>query len=473
MIAVVIAFRNLLRRKSRMIAIGLLVFFGTLLIIFGDTFSASAQYYAKQAIIDYFTGDFIVYSSRSKEKPTPFAFTTPLPLIQDLDKVLAFLSSHPDIARFVPVAQNYSLISIEDNGQKVELPFIFYAIDPMPFARTFMNFRVTEGTYFGTTDIALKAEDGYEPGVLLSNFQRSVFKKNYNADLAVGDTLTVLGLTQGGSVNAVKAKLLGFFDPEHFTNVFNYLNLLDIRTYATLYNFTGVSGSSLPADLNKAFSLDNESDIFALGSDANLGSVDVSTLKAEKLSGYTMIAVKLKNHDSLAASMKAITDANPTVLAAKWDDASGGFASISAAFQAFIYIATLLIFLVVALIFMNTLIINVIERTSEIGTMRAMGSEKSLIRGIFLAETFILNLVFMAAGMIAGTLIILLFGQRGVPLPETLAQYLIGGGSLPLRMTARPFIEATVVIAVVSVLATLYPIRVATKITPLKAMSEK
>jgi len=85
MIAVVIAFRNLLRRKSRMIAIGLLVFFGTLLIIFGDTFSASAQYYAKQAIIDYFTGDFIVYSSRSKEKPTPFAFTTPLPLIQDLD----------------------------------------------------------------------------------------------------------------------------------------------------------------------------------------------------------------------------------------------------------------------------------------------------------------------------------------------------------------------------------------------------
>ena len=36
---------------------------------------------------------------------------------------------------------------------------------------------------------------------------------------------------------------------------------------------------------------------------------------------------------------------------------------------------------------MNTLIISIVERTGEIGTMRALGGEKSFIRGLFLAET--------------------------------------------------------------------------------------
>jgi ABC-type antimicrobial peptide transport system permease subunit len=52
-------------------------------------------------------------------------------------------------------------------------------------------------------------------------------------------------------------------------------------------------------------------------------------------------------------------------------------------------------------------------------------------------------------------------------------QYLVGGGGLRLLFTPRPFIEALVLILAVSALATVYPIRVATAITPLKAMSGK
>jgi len=64
-------------------------------------------------------------------------------------------------------------------------------------------------------------------------------------------------------------------------------------------------------------------------------------------------------------------------------------------------------------------------------------------------------------------------GKGGLPLPETVSQFLIGGGPLPLQLSVTPFLIALVVVVLVSILATISPIRLATRITPLAAMSEK
>jgi ABC-type lipoprotein release transport system permease subunit len=90
-----------------------------------------------------------------------------------------------------------------------------------------------------------------------------------------------------------------------------------------------------------------------------------------------------------------------------------------------------------------------------------------------MAETLLLNIPFSLLAMIVSLGLILAAGRTGLPLPDSISQFLIGGGPLPLRLSAAPFVEALVIVAAVSVLATLYPIRVATAITPLKAMGEK
>ena len=146
---------------------------------------------------------------------------------------------------------------------------------------------------------------------------------------------------------------------------------------------------------------------------------------------------------------------------------------IASALQAFIYLATALVFLVVALIFMNTLIINVTERVSEIGTMRAIGAEKGFIRNLFVAEALALNLPAALAGMALAGAAMLAFAKGGIRLPELVSQFLIGGGTLSLKAGPLPFVLAFAVVAAVSILATLYPVRVATSITPLKAMSDR
>ena len=71
---------------------------------------------------------------------------------------------------------------------------------------------------------------------------------------------------------------------------------MDIRTYSGVYNFTGVARGSLPEGLEKGLPRrPSEDDIFALA-DAPSASIDTSTLKSEAISGYTMIAVRLKDH---------------------------------------------------------------------------------------------------------------------------------------------------------------------------------
>jgi putative ABC transport system permease protein len=457
-----IAFRSLMRRKSRVLLIGLLVVFGTFLLVFGETFTRSAKIASRASIINNFTGDFIVYSARSKEKPSPFAFQAPLPNIQDIAGITAFLEGQPEVDSVVPFAQNYSLISVRGPSGTIEMPFIFYAVPPVSYGKAFANARMLQGDWFASGD-----------GILISGYQNEQYKKRYNVTLSAGDTVTVLGLGSGGGVNALVTKVRGIFDPIYYKNVFNYINFIDVTSYSTLYNFTGVASGSLPAGLEKGLAAEGDDSIFALAGDSAETKIDTSKLTAESLSGYTMIAVKLKDHAALAAVMARVEAKGLPVKLARWDEASGFFASISSGLQAFIWFATALVFLVVSFIFTNTLIINIIERTGEIGTMRALGGEKRFIRGIFLSETLILNVAACLVGLLVSLVVILLFSRGGIPLPDTVSQYIVGGGNLPLSPGIVPFLLALAVVVVVSVIATLYPVRVATSVTPLAAMNDR
>jgi putative ABC transport system permease protein len=480
MLTLKIALRTLARRKGRATLIGILVGFGTFLIVFGTTFTQSTAEASRASIIDNFTGDFIVYSDKAKDLPSPFAFQTPLPVVQNLDSVLAQLERMDMVEAFVPYSQNYGIIQVDRGGKKTDLPLIFYSVDPGRYRSLFRNAKITKGSFFGVQDDAALAAGGQPvsgetvSGVVISEFQNAQYQKNYGITLSPGEEVTLLGVTEGG-VNTVPSRLVGTFEPEHYKNVFDYINFVDAKTFSQLYNFTGVE--ALPDSFNASLDAASVSEdaLFEMALDEDFGKLDVSTLKAEAVSGFTMVAVKLANHRDLDKAIAEFTAGTEGlgIKVATWQQASGFYATISSALQAFIVVATTLIFLIVALIFTNTLIINVVERTGEIGTMRALGTDKSFIRGLFLTEALVLNLFAALIAMIVSLVLMLALVKNGIPLPDLISQYLVGGGPIPLTIRVLPFIEAIVVVALVSVLATLYPVRVATNITPLKAMSDR
>ena len=483
MLTLKLALRTIARRKGRMALIGALVAFGTFLIVFGSVFASSAKSASRASIIDNFTGDFIVYSALSKDLPSPFAFNTPLPRIKDAQAVEAALSAMPEVQAYAPYAQNYGLIQVERDGKKTDLPFIFYAVEPASYLRVFGMVGAKGGSFFGLaapdrSTGSVAPAGAQKRGIMISAFQNEQYKKNYGFGLNEGEAVTLLGITEGG-VNATASRLVGVFEPTHYTSVFNYINFMDADTFSSLYDYSGVK--ALPASFDAGLAAagaaaggSDESAIFGLAADPGMGKLDLASLVPEALSGATMIAVRLKDHGAVDAVISRFAAAPGLgVKAAKWDAASGFYAQIAAALQAFIYLATALVFLVVALIFMNTLIINVTERTAEIGTMRAIGGDKSFIRRIFVMEALILNATAALVGMAGAGLAIAALGTGGLRLPELASQFLIGGGALPLKATVAPFALAMAVVVLVSILATVYPVRVATAITPLKAMSKE
>jgi ABC-type lipoprotein release transport system permease subunit len=89
-------------------------------------------------------------------------------------------------------------------------------------------------------------------------------------------------------------------------------------------------------------------------------------------------------------------------------------------------------------------------------------------------ESLLLNGSALLLGMmVSAVMIAAISAKDGIALPDVMAQYLIGGGKLPIIVSARPFLEAIGIVLTVSTLATIYPIRLATSITPLKAMTDR
>jgi lipoprotein-releasing system permease protein len=128
-----------------------------------------------------------------------------------------------------------------------------------------------------------------------------------------------------------------------------------------------------------------------------------------------------------------------------------------------------LIVLVAALNIVNPLTMMVIEKTKEIGILKAMGATDKSITGLFIFEGMFIGTLGIIAGMTGGYILCLLIAKIPIPMP--------GGGMVyyidRLPVLVDPFISYGVV-PVLSVilcfLATLYPARQAAKLEPVDAI---
>ena len=100
--------------------------------------------------------------------------------------------------------------------------------------------------------------------------------------------------------------------------------------------------------------------------------------------------------------------------AAGWKAAAGPFALSIDVIRVVFNVAIIIVAIVAVIIMMNTLVISVIERTGEIGTMRALGAQKGFVRKMFLVETLTIAGVFGLIGMILSFLIIAGLGASNI-----------------------------------------------------------
>jgi putative ABC transport system permease protein len=123
--------------------------------------------------------------------------------------------------------------------------------------------------------------------------------------------------------------------------------------------------------------------------------------------------------------------------------------------------ALLLLAVVVAILgIINTLVLSVVERTRELGLMRAVGATRRQVRTVVRRESVLMSLLGALTGIALGTV-------AGIALSRAMVDQGVTTVSVPVGM----LVVYVAVAAVVGVLAAIGPARRASRIDVLRAIT--
>jgi ABC-type antimicrobial peptide transport system permease subunit len=129
--------------------------------------------------------------------------------------------------------------------------------------------------------------------------------------------------------------------------------------------------------------------------------------------------------------------------------------------------------LVALVIMSNAMTMATAERAREIGTIRAMGGQRRFILFMYMFETLTLGGIAGSLGALAGFLTIVALGVKGIPAASDIMVFLFSGPRFyPTIQFAHMFFGMLAVLCV-SLISTLYPARIATRVQPVVAMQAK
>lgn len=156
-----------------------------------------------------------------------------------------------------------------------------------------------------------------------------------------------------------------------------------------------------------------------------------------------------------------------------WREAAGIAGQFVVIVRAILILSLVIIFAVALVIINNSVLVSTLGRSREIGTMRAMGAQRSFVLSLFLTEIGLTGLLGSVTGASAGALLIIFLGKSGIPAPHDVVAFLFAGPRL--FPTFHPLISSGTPMGVtlVATVATLYAARHAAKIRPVEAMQEK
>ena len=187
-------------------------------------------------------------------------------------------------------------------------------------------------------------------------------------------------------------------------------------------------------------------------------------------------AVMLKPDADLSAAMQHIIEVskrdNLGLRVVDWREASGMIGTFVGVIYAVLTMAVLVIFIVTLVIMNNSMVMATMERTREIGTLRAIGAQRSEILKMFLIEAVVLGSVFGLIGTLVGGGIVAYFHTAGLPAVNDVMVFLFAGPRLFPFLAPTHVVVAIGLVVFITVVSTLYPALLATRVTPLSAMQE-
>lgn len=521
-----IAWRNIFRHKGKSFVIGIILFLGALLMTVGNGVISGMNVGLERNIVNGFTGDLILMSDKQTQDSVLFGFmgeaVEPIYNYKDIKEVLL---EEEYIEKFLPIGKNMAMTLNEEGGE----PSYTYimGVDFDEYTKMFPNnIELIEGDYINTgTKGALVGTGGREDyyddtglwiitekdGLIEKNFTEEA-KKSFNnkEEIIYKDNLVFMGFNESNSTSDIRLPVKGVIKYRALNNYWGSFIFTDIESYRNcLGYFSAAEVVELDEEKEQAMTFDEDSldamfsdnSIFvddtgeAINTDELDFTVDASIYEHDidvESGAYNLVFIKLKkgvNREEAVISLnkkleergfggktsydKEFKDGR-VVQGARvltWKQAAGFIGNISTLIKGALFLFVMFVFFVAVIIIVNTLTMAALERTSEIGMMRAIGAKKRFIRQMFFSETALLSFFFGGLGIISGLAIIILLASLNISTENEILQLVYGGDKFTPIILVSDIFLGVVQLLIVTLLAMIYPMKIASNITPLDAIS--
>jgi putative ABC transport system permease protein len=346
------------------------------------------------------------YMDQGKLHPEKFQFSK-----DEVERISTIVRKEADVKLVTPRLSVYGILS---NGRNST---IFIAEGLVPAEDKEIRGDLSKYTSFSGTYL----DDKERAGVVIGSELAAML------DLKVGSDAVILSNTYTGMANALDAKVVGVYNTGN-TATNDKMLLMTLRHSQDLMDFSGA-----------------ERLVVLLKDGRNGKNLGIVLGRLEKSLAVAGFSVEMKTWNELSVFYKQVKNLFDMI---------------------FLFIFTIVLVIVVMSV-VNTMSMSVMERTREIGTLRALGLKRYGVKSLFATEGALLGMMGSAAG---GVIFFLVYGAITAAHPT----YVPPGSSNPVPLQVDlvwPMLARSVLsLSVLALIAAYVPARRSAKMTIVDAL---
>lgn len=329
-------------------------------------------------------------------------------------------------------------------------------------------------------------------------------------EISPGETVILRSYTRSGYIKSLPLKVYGVYSWEGLeeADLAGSFNLIDLISFRELYGQMTAETKRELSEMREEIGVkdlaaaDIEASLFGEDSASTVSTTIQDTSEAQTLQSKSLApiaiaqvisdrfeiselagglalnaAIKLKDPKLLEATQQeliALYQAKGlNIKVVDWRAASGIIGQFVTIVRATLIFALFIMFLVGLVIINNSIIAGTLYRSREIGTMRAIGAQKSFVLRLFLAETAMTGLLGALSGSLLAVLALAFMSYRGIPAANDVVRFLFSGPRLYPKLHWQICLVTPVLVTAVATLASIFAARYAASVRPAEAMQEK
>ena len=473
-----LAYKNIVSRKSSFVIILFIAFAISLMVIVNSIFD-STENGIESVYSRSFTGD-IVIRPVSKVPLSLFGDETPvtgelteIPRVIPYANIVSYLKENPAVSGFIPQISGRAIVESETSGKEMETVF---GLNASEYFKLMTSIKVLEGTPFSAG----------ERGVCLSKNAAKRFNVGLGDELQflVQDTMTF-------RIRA--AKVFAIYDYAIENSTLDKIIIADPFTLRSLIGMTDTS-TVIDIDENNTDMLDGDADFDSLFDDADdfvaeeaeieekteVPALEVEPQPAsvsdatEESSSWNFIILQVSDKSQLKKNLHELNSyfkkVSWPVQAVAWRSAAGSTAMYLYWIRIIFNVGVIIVLGAGFIVINNTLVVNVLNRTQEIGTMRAEGASRIFVSLECMVETFMLTISAGIIGCILGSIASTLISSMNIHLGNSFLFQLFGSETLNFSVSIFTILESMGLSLLLGLVGWVYPVHTALKVSPVQAM---